>query len=302
MKTNSIFFLFLSGIILIACKAKESVITIPLSSNITPATMVEIPDGLNEISGALYHNQQSLYGHNDSGTEPKIFDISLTSKSVNKSIEITNATNVDWEDLAQDDDFIYVADIGNNHGKRTDLKLYKVAKNEVESSTEVTADVINFQFSDQTDFTPRINHNFNCEAVFSFNDQLYLFSKNKVDFKTKCYTLPKTAGTHTAELQSEFDVEGLVTAATISADEKVVALLGYTEVVDDVFDPFLWLFYDYSGDDFFSGKSKKLDFTFQGQMEALCFGVDKKLYFAAETESGLDDQYVYYFDVEAYLD
>jgi len=302
MKINTIFFLFLSGIILIACKAKDPIVVIPLSSDITPATMVEIPDGLNEISGAIYHNEQSLFGHNDSGTEPKIFDISLTNKSIIKSIEITNATNVDWEDLAQDEAHIYVADIGNNHGKRTDLKLYKVAKNDVESSTQITADVINFQFSDQTDFSPRINHNYNCEAVISFEDQLYLFSKNKLDHKTKCYTLSKSAGTHTAELKSEFDAEGLITGATVSKDKNVIALLGYNEVADDVFDPFVWLFYDFNDDNFFSGKSKKLDFTFQGQMEAICFGKNKNLYFAAETESGLDDQYVYYFDVEAYLD
>ncbi len=277
------------------------VINIPLPTEITPSILVEIPDGLNEISGMIYHNQESVYGHNDSGGGPVFSDFSLTDKTINKTIEITNATNKDWEDFAQDNDFIYVADVGNNWGKRKDLRLYKVAKTDIASSTQVTSDIIDFQFSDQTDFSSRPDHNFNCEAVISFNDQLYLFSKNHGDFKTKCYTLSKNAGEHIAELKNEFDVGGLVTAATVSNDKKTVALLGYNEIADDVFEPFLWLFYDFDGDDFFSGKSRKLDITFQGQMESLCFGDGGKLYFASETESGLDDQYVYYFNIAHFL-
>jgi hypothetical protein len=35
-------------------------------------------------------------------------------RAVLRTVAITNATNVDWEDIAQDASYIYIGDIGNN--------------------------------------------------------------------------------------------------------------------------------------------------------------------------------------------
>ena len=39
-------------------------------------------------------------------------------------IELNELTHKDWEDIAADSDYFYVADTGNNYATREDLKIY----------------------------------------------------------------------------------------------------------------------------------------------------------------------------------
>lgn len=267
---------------------------------ITPQPIVEIPEGLSEISGIIPQGEKNIIAHNDGGHGPYLFDISLKEKMVNRKIKIQNATNFDWEDITQDQQYIYVAESGNNNGDRTDLKILKISKSNFQNQDSVTAEIIEFHYPDQTNFTASDDHNFDCEGVLSFGDQLFLFSKNRKDAKTKWYTLPKTAGNHEATLQKEFDVEGLITGADINEDKNVIALLGYTISIGS-FKPFVWLFYDFEDGNIFEGKSRRLNFFFNGQMESICFGKGNNLYFAAESESGNQVQSIFHTDIEEYL-
>ena len=45
-----------------------------------------------------------------------------------RTIKIDNAKNDDWEELAEDDEFIYIGDFGNNNGKRKNLCIYIIRK------------------------------------------------------------------------------------------------------------------------------------------------------------------------------
>ena len=95
------------------------------------------------------------------------------------------------------------------------------------------------------------NHNFDCEAFLFFNDQLHLFTKNWADNHTKHYTLSIEPGMQTAQLKENFNVNGLVTGADISEENEIV-LLGYTKFGFN----FLWLLFDFEGDNFFSGNKR----------------------------------------------
>ena len=107
---------------------------------------------VNETSGLLYINN-TLITHNDSANTNQLFDIDTTTGNVTRTVTITNATNVDWEDLTKDDTYIYIGDFGNYEGDRTDLKVYRIAISDYLNNSSVTADVINFSYADQTDFT-----------------------------------------------------------------------------------------------------------------------------------------------------
>jgi hypothetical protein len=54
-------------------------------------------------------------------------------------------------------------------------------------------------------------------------------------------------------------VQGLVTGATYMAQSRLVALCGY----DELMKPFVWLLYDFQGDQFFSGNKRKIDIPLQ---------------------------------------
>src|SRR5947208_3083247 len=56
---------------------------------------------LNESSGLLWWNNQ-VWSHNDSGGEPSIYAMDISSNTIQRIVNVINATNVDWEDIAQD--------------------------------------------------------------------------------------------------------------------------------------------------------------------------------------------------------
>jgi len=80
-------------------------------------------ESISETSGLIYYDNK-LITHNDSGNAAELYEINSVNGSITRTITISNATNIDWEDIAQDDTYIYIGDIGNNSGSRTDLKFY----------------------------------------------------------------------------------------------------------------------------------------------------------------------------------
>lgn len=211
---------------------------------------------VNESSGLIWW-KKLFWTHDDSGGQPVIYGMNATTNTIQRTVVVKNATNVDWEDIAQDNSFIYIGDFGNNaNGNRTDLKIYKIAKADVSVSDSVLAKVINFSFSDQTDFSPKGNNNtnFDCEALIAYGDSLYLFSKDWLDLKTRLYSLPKKGGTFKATKLAELDVQGLITGADVLPTQRVIVLSGYNSTLS----PFLYLLYDFSGNKFFGANKRKV--------------------------------------------
>lgn len=250
-------------------------------ATITPTLNCNITTTLNETSGIIWWNQ-FVWTHNDSGGQPAIYSINASTGAIVKTVSITNAANIDWEDITQDNAYIYIGDFGNNsNGNRTDLKIYRIKKADVKSKTSVTASVINFSYSDQTDFTPKggNNTNFDCESIIAYGDSLFLFSKNWIDNKTRLYKLPKTPGTHIAVKMAELNVQGLITGAEIVADKRVIVLTGYNPALT----PFVYLLYDFNGNNFFGGNKRKVDVNQTLlQMEGICKINARKFYISNE--------------------
>jgi len=197
---------------------------------------------------------------NDSGNDPILFKLDTLNGSILQEITVSNATNVDWESLAQDDDNIYIGDFGNNSGNRDDLKIYIVSKNDLPETGNgsVTSTHLNFTYPDYPGkINKRKQNNFDGEALISIGDSLYIFSKNWEDNQTKLYRLPKIVGTYIAEKLYTFNTSGLITGADYNTAEKEVTLIGYSQAT---FIPFFWLLFDYYKNDLFSGNKRRMDF------------------------------------------
>ena len=115
----------------------------------------DITKDLKEVSAAELDLQSGLiWVIEDSGNKARLIGLNISGKPA-RTIKIKNAKNHDWEDLTSDKEGnIYIGDFGNNNGTRTDLKVYRIAITDYFASDSVTADVINFSYSTQTDFTP----------------------------------------------------------------------------------------------------------------------------------------------------
>ena len=185
---------------------------------------------LQESSGLINLNGR-LITLNDSGGESRLYEIDTISGGITRSVFIDNATNIDWEDLCFDENFIYIGDIGNNSGTRTNLKLYKVSIDDyLNTNTDtVTCEAIYFSYSDQVSFIPSIYiTNYDAETLISKGDSLYIFTKNWGNNWTNIYPIPKIPGTYSVNKIDSIDVQGLITGGTFNHSDSSIMLCGYT--------------------------------------------------------------------------
>lgn len=253
-----------------------------------PPALGTLPGTLRELSGMAYV-EGTLWGHLDSGGPNALYQMSMENGAILKTVLVSNAVNTDWEDLATDETYLYLGDVGNNAGTRTDLKVLRIAKADLmgaEDQGEVQAEVIAFSYADQTDFTPRDGAtSFDCEALFAFGDSLHLFAKDWSTNQTRHYRLPKEPGTYEISVVETWDVGMLVTAADINPAGDEVLLLGYNLSFTEL-SASMWLLSDFEGTSVFSGNKRKIglgSLLTVGQLEALAYREDRTGVMASET-------------------
>jgi len=250
------------------------------SANLT-IVINRLPKIVSETSGLIFYSG-GLWTHNDSGGLPEIYKFDTITGKVEQTITVENAVNTDWEDIAQDRNFIYIGDFGNNSGTRRDLKIYRIAKNQIPrvGDASLNAKLICFSYSDQSNFSFALNkNNYDCEAMISSGDSLYLFSKRWLDRNSIMYVLPKTPGTWVAQKRDSLDARGLITGADISHALNEVSLIGYSKST-----PFIWILYGYTGADFLKGFKQRIKFPGQtgAQTEGIAYAHGRKLFISSE--------------------
>lgn len=246
---------------------------------------------LEETSGLIFFND-GLWSFNDSGGEPKIYKIDTLSAEIIQEITIDNATNIDWEDIAQDNTNIYIGDFGNNSGARDDLVIYIVKKQDIPytGNLSVDAEKIDFNYQDQKSFQQKNRaNNFDCEAMVVREDSIYLFSKNWGNSKTKIYRLPKTPGDFEAEKVYTYDIKGLVTGAAYNDEFNEIVLVGYK---NEVWIPFVFLLFDFQGNNYFSGNKRRIDLPYilSSQTEGICYYKNRNVFISAEKTKTLSER------------
>lgn len=82
-----------------------------------------------ELSGLVRSRRQPgvLWTHNDSGDSARLFAVG-DDATLRAEVQVSGATNVDWEDIAIRGGELYVADIGDNAAQRASVSVYRVAE------------------------------------------------------------------------------------------------------------------------------------------------------------------------------
>ncbi|MDP4845434.1 MAG: T9SS type A sorting domain-containing protein [Salibacteraceae bacterium] len=240
---------------------------------------------LGESSGLTF-SDGFIWSHNDSGNPNKFFKINPQNGSVIQRLTVVNAANNDWEDITHDDEYIYIGDFGNNDGDRQNLKILKISKAQFINNSSVEVDVvaeeIRFSYADQSNFQSRKNHDFDCEALISVGDSLFIFTKNRANARTKVYHLPKDTGSYAVNPVEEYNVDGLITGAAYDSASGTIALIGYQQ---SHYNGFIWYLYDYQGTQFFSGNKRRVDIgngTTDWQTEGIAYADSSKIFVSNE--------------------
>jgi len=226
-------------------------------SSVLPTTSNNLAENLKETSGLIKWNDQ-IWTFNDD-TDTNIYSLDTINGTILYTYPLKGTKNVDWEEISQDDKYIYIGDFGNNvNGNRTDLKILRIDKKSILIDSPVI-DTINYSYSNQDNFTPSgaNNTDFDCESFIVSPDSIFLFTKQWVSNKTSVYALSKTPGTYIANLKTTYDVSGLITGAVYLESKKLIVLCGYSNLLQ----PFLYLLYDFNSSDFFSGNKRKISIS-----------------------------------------
>ena len=215
-------------------------------------------DRVKESSGLAHGSDSTLWTHPDGANPAILYNINKKGVLLD-SIPLPQLRNVDWEDLAEDEEHLYIGDFGNNTNQRKDLRIYKISR-----ENYTLAGTIEFTFEDQEAFPPaEDNLHFDLEAFFYHQDSLYLFTKSRGKHKKlKLYTLPAKPGNYTAKLQEQLPVQAMTTAAALSPAGDQFAILGYGK---------LYLFEVQNGSINLSGKHFCIPLARTGQAEAILY-------------------------------
>lgn len=200
-----------------------------LPSRLQVELLAHLPAEINESSG-LAKRHDILWTHNDSGHSATVFAMPAAGGAITQRVHLQNAVNKDWEDLAQDDHTLYVADCGNNMGDRQWLQIYKVAWQDLDRADNedtVPSQLMKIRLAD-TEPKPNLHaHNNDCEALTVVGDELWLFTKNWQDKHTRLYRIPKDAAMYEAQSTALFAANGLITGADYDPQTQRLALIGY---------------------------------------------------------------------------
>lgn len=243
-------------------------------ANIKPMASLPLQGVLEETSGLILWNDL-LWTHNDN-LDTNIYSLDTVRGTIVNTHPLANVENTDWEEISQDNEYVYIGDFGNNYGNRKDLKILRISKSSLTSGSPVI-DTIGFSYSSQTDFQPAEANqtDYDCEAFIVSDDSIYLFTKQWVSRGTSIYSLPKVPGQYLAKLKSGYDVKGLITGSVFIASKGIIVLTGYSRTLD----PFFYLLYDFKGNDFFSGNKRKLEINLPShQIEAIASSDGIKYY------------------------
>ena len=240
----------------------------------------QMPPEIAESSGLeLADEPNTFYTHSDHGNRTaNLYKIGQNGKLL-KTYTISGASAVDWEDLTRDESGnLYIADTGNNSGNRSELVIYKTSV-----SNPGKPQTINFSYDSQEPVESKGKkgkgkaksaRNFNSEAIFWHNGNLYLVTKtNGSKGQTHLFQLPDSPGTHTAKHIGQKEIGQKITSADISpsGDKLVLMSVGNLHV------------FNLSGSDYFKGNPQTINLGNVGQTEGMVFTDNNNIVFSNES-------------------
>ena len=186
-----------------------------LTKDISLSKKIDETSGLEIIDG-------QFITHNDSGGDPKLYYLDKKGKIVFERT-LDGVKNNDWEDITKDDQFIYVANMGNNFDTRKNLSIVKTPIDP--SSSE--AELIEFNYPEQVKFTTAYSQSqYDAEALITIDDYLIILTKNKLKKITEIYALPKIAGKYEAKKIGSLNTQSIITGGDYNPETKLLALTG----------------------------------------------------------------------------
>ena len=250
---------------------------------------IVLPKTINETSGLEFYNKNFIT-HNDSGDGPSLYIFNENGDLI-KTMDLNKDSNFeiennDWEDITSDDEYLFVADTGNNFGNRGNLNIIRVSKKD-----NYTVDgVIEVFYADQETFFPRPKHKYDAEAIIIINDQLVLFSKDRENLNTDLYLVDKfDKGPQKLTSEVAFNVNSLITGGDYNDELNFLALVSYNSKGNQ----YLILFERFDLENLEENTFKKYKIPLErAQIESIKI-IDKNTFWVTSEDEGIGNPFMY---------
>jgi hypothetical protein len=271
-----------------------------ISQRLSVTKICDLETKLYETSGLAIIENKYLVTHNDGGNKSEIYILNLKGELL-KTIDVDEAKNYDWEDLALDEKGkLYIGDFGNNLNKREKCHIYILKKDFVhDKNLKVNAEKITFTYEDQKQFPPKKeNLNFDAESFIWMNDSLYIFTKCRSKPFTgisNIYVIPAKPGKYKAKKIGSLQFCSAnwqwcsVTAADYNPKLKELTVLTYSK---------MHVFSSFEGHEFWKGKRKSFNLPVIKQREAICYKGKNTWFMTDEYRRGLGGGNLYLLKVK----
>ncbi len=264
----------------------EAVLTTDYSQPKVVGT-IKSPD-ITESSGLVNSrcNANVFWTHNDSGGSEFIYAINEKGERLG-TWKVTGAKNNDWEDLATVKDksgkcFLYIGDIGNNSGSKSQFTVYKVAEPKVTeadkksskkkpSKTE-TAEAIKFNYPETAPDAETL-------LVHPVTGEIYVLSKPMLGASQVFKIGAKVENVGSVSVPAI--PNGFLTGGEISPDGKRIVICDYYAGYEILLPKNSKTF-----DDIWQQNVTKINLGEREQGEAICYSADgKKIYATSEKKN-----------------
>jgi hypothetical protein len=173
---------------------------------------------VNESSGLASSRKPNIvWTHNDTG-KPVLYAMTPDGQSV-ADWELKNVDVKNWEDVTRSGNQLYVADIGNDDLSRDHVEVYRANEPSTKKSGDLKPNrAWRISYADQP---------FDAESLFIQFGFGYVIARNHDEGAgAQVYRFPLSRATNvTFEPQFFLNVDGNVTAASLSVDNKRLAVL-----------------------------------------------------------------------------
>lgn len=185
---------------------------------------------ISESSGLVASRRHAgvFWTVNDSGNAAVLYAITREGKLIAEFP--VDAENVDWEDLAMDDaGRLYVADVGNNEGRRTEVRVLRIDEpdprgNAAGGTDEKRAAPLAVVKTWRLTYPAKP---FDCESLVVMGDKGYMISKRRDAGPAELYRFDLAPAVEPAPLErvGALPIRAPVTAADVSPGGKRLAVL-----------------------------------------------------------------------------
>ena len=192
----------------------------PTTQALTLSPLHVLSQQLEETSG-LYCTDDRLFTINASGNEAKVFELNYDGL-VTQTYPLP-LRNIDWEAITGDDEFLYIADIGNNKGKRETLMVHKVSRRDY---NHVDSFSIQYAGNEPSDNFPYA-HDFDAEAMVLAEGKLLIFSKSWRTGIANVYEVGSETQQILTPIAHIAGLPGVITGADFDEVRNLYVVVGY---------------------------------------------------------------------------